>query len=163
RLASASADKTVKVWEAATGQELLTLRGHTNTVTGVAFSPDGQRLASAGSWYDPKTKTVLGEVKVWAAATGQELRTLRRHTREGDGVALSPEGKALASASADGTMKVWAAATGQELRTLRGHTRAVRGVASSPDGQRLASASGDGTVKVWAAATGQELRTLRGH
>jgi WD40 repeat protein len=59
RLASASVDKTVKVWDAATGQEVLTLKGHTGAVSSVAFSPDGTRLASAGA----------GGVKVWDATT----------------------------------------------------------------------------------------------
>ena len=71
RLASASTDRTVKVWDAATGQETLTLKGHTDQVTSVAFSPDGQRLASAS---DDET------VKVWDAATGQEILTLKGHT-----------------------------------------------------------------------------------
>jgi WD40 repeat protein len=67
RLASASEDGTVKVWDADKGQELLTLQGHTNWVSSVAFSPDGRRLASASS-----------EVKVWDAATGQEALTPKR-------------------------------------------------------------------------------------
>ena len=71
RLASASRDGTVKVWDAATGQETLTLKGHTGRVRSVAFSPDGKRLASAS---DDRT------VKVWDAATGQEILTLKGHT-----------------------------------------------------------------------------------
>ena len=99
RLASASHDKTVKVWDAAmVGQEWLTLKGHTNWVRSVAFSPDGKRLASAS--YD---KTI----KVWDAATGQESFTLKGHTGTVCGVAFSPDGKRLASASLDKTVKVW--------------------------------------------------------
>ena len=71
RLASASEDGTVKLWDAATGQETLTLKGHTDIVTSVAFSPDGKRLASASR---------DGTVKVWDAATGQEILTLKGHT-----------------------------------------------------------------------------------
>ena len=142
RLASASRDETVKVWDAATGQETLTLKGHTGGVTSVAFSPDGKRLASAS---EDET------VKVWDAATGQETLTLKGHTGCVTSVAFSPDGKRLASASDDGTVKVWDAATGQETLTLKGHTDAVTSVAFSPDGQRLASASSDGTVKVWDA------------
>ena len=67
RLASAGSDQTVKVWDAATGQETLVLKGHTKHVTSVAFSPDGRRLASASG-----DRTV----KVWDAATGQEILTL---------------------------------------------------------------------------------------
>jgi WD40 repeat protein len=154
RIASASSDGTVKVWEAATGQEALTFRGHTGGVTGVAYSPDGRRLASAG---------IDNTVKVWDAATGQEALTLRGHRSGVTGVAYSPDGRRLATASIDETVKVWEAATGQEVLTLRGHWGAVNGVAYSPDGRRLASASNDRTVKVWEAATGQGAFTLHGH
>ena len=145
---------TVKVWDAATGQETLTLKGHTDGVASVAFSPDGKRLASAGR---------IGTVKVWDAATGQETLTLKGHTSWSTSVAFSPDGQRLASASRRWTVKVWDAATGQETLTLKGHTGCVWSVAFSPDGKRLASASQDRTVKVWDAATGQETLTLKGH
>jgi WD40 repeat protein/serine/threonine protein kinase len=154
RLASASEDKTVRVWDATTGQELGSLKGHPKEVNRVVFSPDGQRLASASGDMT---------VKVWDATTGQELRTLQGHTGEVYCVAYSPDGQRLASAAQDGTVKVWDATTGQELRTLQGHTGEVYCVAFSPDGQRLASASSDKTLKLWDAITGQELRTLQGH
>jgi predicted Zn finger-like uncharacterized protein len=154
RLASAGRDGTVKVWDAVTGRESLTLKGHTNgnTFESVAFSPDGQWLASASS-----DKTV----RVWDAATGQESLTLKGHTGWVSSVAFSPDGQRLASAGK--TVKMWDTATGQELLALKGHTGGVNSVAFSPDGQRLASASGDKTVKVWDAATGQESLTLKGH
>jgi WD40 repeat protein/serine/threonine protein kinase len=137
----------VKVWDAQTGQELLTVKGP-GIVGSVAFSPDGKHVASGS--------------KVWDAQTGQELLDLKG---KGDTrVAYSPDGKRLASASPDDkTVKVWDAQTGQELLTFKGHSSEVRSMAFSPDGKRLASASSDKTVKVWDAQTGQELLTVEGH
>jgi WD40 repeat protein/Flp pilus assembly protein TadD len=152
RLASAGDDKTVRVWDAASGQELLTLKGHTSWVQSVSFSPDGRRLASAG--WDHK-------IRVWDAATGQELLTLKGHSNNATGVSFSPDGRRLASASDDLTVRVWDAATGQELLTLKGHSMRVIGVSFSPDGQRLASASEDQTVRVWDVANGQALLTFK--
>jgi Tol biopolymer transport system component len=154
RLASASADGTVKVWDATSDQAALTLRGHPGQLLCVAFSPDGKHLASAGT-----DKTV----KVWDAASGQVALTLKGHTGGVVSVAFSPDGKRLASGGVDRTVKVWDATSGQEALILQGHTGTVDSVAFSPDGKRLASASGDRTVKVWDATSGQEALTLQGH
>jgi WD40 repeat protein len=86
----------VKIWQAATGQELHTLKGHTNVVQSVAFSPDGQRLASAGDQ----------TLRIWDITGGQELCTLKGDTPVHD-VAFSPDGLLLASAGGDNTVKVW--------------------------------------------------------
>jgi WD40 repeat protein len=150
RLASAGLDKTVTLWDAASGREIRTLKGHTDSVYSVAYSPDGRRLASAGQ---------NGTVRVWDAETGQEIRTLTGRTGWVHSVAFSPDGRRLASAGQDGTVKVWDAETGQEIHTFGGQTGSVWSVSFSPDGRRLASAGGDG-VTLWDAASGQEIRTL---
>ena len=174
-----------RLWDAATGRETLTFKGHDAArSTSVAFSPDGQPLASASG-----DRTV----KVWDAATGQETLTLKGHTgqclergvqprrpaarlrrrgRDGEGlgrrdragnlhsqgpcrrrpgVAFSPDGQRLASASYGGTVHLWDLRTGQETLSLEGHIDVVTSVAFSPDGHRLASASRDRTVKLWDA------------
>jgi hypothetical protein len=105
RLASASLDKTVRVWDVEKGREVLTLQGHSRGVTSVAFSPDGKRLASAGG---------DGTVKVWEASKGQEVLTLQGHAQLLACVAFSPDGRRLAGASSDGTVKVWDASIGDE-------------------------------------------------
>ncbi len=149
-LASASYDKTVKLWNLQ-GEELLTLQGHQDRVNGVAFSPDGQTLASTS--YD-------NTVKLWNLH-GEELLTLQGHQDRVYEVAFSPDSQTLASASGDNTVKLWNL-QGEELLTLQGHQDRVYGVAFSPDGQTLASASGDNTVKLW-NLQGEELLTLQGH
>jgi Tfp pilus assembly protein PilX len=111
RIATASSDKTARLWDAATGQPLATLRGHIDAVTAVVFSPDGKRIATA-SW----DKTA----RLWDAATGQLLVTLSGHNDRVVAVVFSPDGKRLATASSDNTARLWDAATGQPLATIRG-------------------------------------------
>jgi WD40 repeat protein len=133
---------------------LQTLKGHTDRVTSVAFSPDGKLLAS-GSWDNT--------VKLWDVVSGQEVRTLTGHVNHVTNIAFSPDGKLLASGSTDKTVKLWDVASGQEVRTLTSPTDFVTSVAFSPDGKLLASGSWVNTVKLWDVASGQEVRTLTGH
>ena len=134
RLASGSLDRTVKIWDSATGKELFTLKGHAGWVTSVAFSPDGQRLASASS-----DQTV----KLWDSATGKELLALKGHAGPVSSVAFSPNGQRLASASNDQTVKIWDSATGKEPSRPQGPCWSCvwRGVQPWTLAKRLASAS----------------------
>jgi WD40 repeat protein len=88
----------VKIWDSATGKELFALKGHASAVWSVAFSPDGQRLASAS---DDQT------VRIWDSVTGKELFALQGHAGPLRSVAFSPDGQRLASANADGSIHLW--------------------------------------------------------
>jgi serine/threonine protein kinase len=166
---------TVKMWDAHTGQELLTFR----VAPGIAFGPVGKRMASPrGVAISPDGKRLaiplsspgvpFSEIMVRDAQTGKELLTFKGQNIEVTSVAFSPDGKRLASAGwrrengrlAGRAAKIWDAETGRELLTLKGNPKSdhPEGVAFSPDGKRLASGT-----KVWDAQTGQELLTLKGH
>ncbi|KUL81516.1 hypothetical protein ZTR_10187 [Talaromyces verruculosus] len=153
-LASGSGDKTVRLWDTATGDLQQTLKGHSGSINSVAFSPDGQLLAS-GSF----DKTV----RLWDTATGDLQQTLKGHSHSIWSVAFSPDGQLLASSSFDRTVRLWDIATGDLQRTLKGCSNLVWSVAFSPDGQLLASGSDDKTVQLWDIATGDLRRTLKGH
>jgi WD40 repeat protein/serine/threonine protein kinase len=152
-LATSSWDETAKLWDAATGQELLTLRGHPKyTVNAVAFSPDGARIATVGS---------DGKAKVWQVASGRELLVLKGHQGAAESVMFHPDGKSIATAGRDHTARLWNAENGKELVVLRSPA-AVWCAVFSPDGNRLATCSGQ-MVTVWNTTTGRELLTWRAH
>ncbi len=151
---SGSEDKTLKLWDLATGVELRTYTGHSDAVNSVAIAPDG-RTALSGS--EDKT------LKLWDLAGGKELRTFTGHSDRVTGVAIAPDNRTALSGSEDKTLKLWDLASGKELRTFTGHSDAVTCVAISPDGRTALSGSGDKTLKLWDLASGRELRTFAGH
>jgi WD40 repeat protein len=127
------------------------------TLSGAAFSNDAKWLATAGGEMGK-----CGEVALWDLATHKQRQSFPGHSDLALAVALSPDGKTLASAGWDQTVKLWNTVTGKEIATLRGHGKQVWCVAFSPTGKLLASGSADQTVKLWDVATGQERATLRG-
>ena len=154
KIVSGSDDKTIKIWNANTGQCLKTLEGHSYFVNSVAFSPDGKKIVS-GSYG--------GTIKIWNANTGKCLKTLNGHTYSVESVAYSPDGRKIISGSRDKTIKIWDANTGQCLQTLWGHTGSVESVAYSLDGTKIISGSLDKNIKIWNANIGQCFKTLNGH
>jgi WD40 repeat protein len=143
----------IKIWNAASGQEVLPWRGQVHQLQCVAFSPNGRVLASGSG----------NTIKLRAVATGAEMHTLRGHTDLVRGLTFSPDGIRLASAGYDQTVRVWNVVRGEEVATLRGHVGPVNSVAFRAGGQELASASWDGSVKLWAPGRCGEAGVLRGH
>ncbi|KAF7712143.1 Uncharacterized protein PECH_004203, partial [Penicillium ucsense] len=136
------------------GAELEALRGHTESVSSVAFSCDGRLLASGSS-----DQTV----RLWDTATGTLLQILSAHLGPIQSVAFSHDGRLLASGSDDHTVRLWDTATGALQRTYKGHSQVVHSVAFSPNGQLLASSSSDKTILLWDIAKGTLQHTLKGH
>jgi WD40 repeat protein/DNA-binding CsgD family transcriptional regulator len=154
-VAAGDAYGSIRIWQAANGQQFKPLKGHESRVRAVAFSPQNKNLLASGS--EDET------VRLWDVFTGECLKRLPGHTNWVWAVAFSSDGQTLASGSDDYTVKLWDVATGKCLKTLPGHTNRVRSVAFSSDGQILASGSDDYTVKLWDVATGECLQTLEEH
>jgi WD40 repeat protein len=166
-LASAGADRAVRVWDVRTGQQRLAFRGHGASVRSVAFHPDGNRVASCAQSYVPDAagggRDVV-EVKVWDARTGQECLSLTGLKQTVISVAFSPDGKLLATSGRDGALSVRDADTGKVLfsRTVPygdGWSDYGR-VAFSPRGKVLAVLNGASKVRVWDLPLGRELLTV---
>jgi WD40 repeat protein len=152
-LATASGDRTARLWDPATGEHRRTLTGHTRDLWDVAFSPDGRLLATGGE---------DGTARLWDPATGEHRRTLTLtgHTVSETRVAFSPDGRLLATASG-WTVQLWDPTTGQSVGSPV-RTGDVTRMGFSPDGRLLATASG-WTVQLWDPATGELRRALDTH
>ncbi|MGW3653248.1 nSTAND1 domain-containing NTPase [Streptomyces sp. NPDC000878] len=153
-LASAGADRTVRLWDATTDKFRTSLKGHTDEVNAVAFSPDGATLATAG---DDKT------VRLWDLDTRKTITTLRGHTDTVNAVAFSPDGATLATGSDDKTVRLWDLDTRRTITTLEEHTEPVTSVAFNPRHNTLATGSDDKTVILWDLATRKTRVTLKEH
>ncbi|HLP89637.1 MAG TPA: caspase family protein [Nostocaceae cyanobacterium] len=151
-VASGSSDSNIKLWNICTGRQIYNLNGPANSHVGlvksffsdnivytVAFSPDGQTLASGGE---------KQPIKLWRLSNGELKTMLTRHSTDVYTVAFSPDGKTLASGSADGTIRIWDLYTGEPTFNL-GHSDSVYSLAFSPNGQMMVSGSKDKTIKVW--------------
>jgi WD40 repeat protein len=166
-VASAGTDRTVRVWRAKDRQDVAVLHGHTGTVTGVAFAPDGHRLASLS------VERAFGDdtVRVWEVAPEATLPVLRGHTSYVYPVAFSPDGRwiasggwdeAVAGKGAHPSLRLWDAATGEPCAILP-HPGIVRTLAFGPDGRWLVSGGdGDDRFRIWDVATARVRKAIRG-
>jgi len=153
QLYAGSMNKTIKMFDADTGDCVRTFSGHTDMVNSLALSDDGNMLLSCGDQ----------TVRLWDTATGTCLKVLQGHRDGIHSVAMSPDGKWGLSGSADSTVKLWDLAAGTCARTLEGHSFVVKSVTLSPDARYALSASMDLTLRLWDLATGACIHILSGH
>ena len=152
--ASGETDLREFAWHWLWGQchaEVRTFAGHADEVFGVAFSPDGQSLATCSK---------DGTVRIWNAATGDCRHVLSNHTDEVTCLAFSPDGTVLATGSEDHRVILWNPLTGEPLTMLEAHEDHILAVAFSRDGRQLASGGRDNCVRVWNLATQEQITVL---
>jgi WD40 repeat protein len=153
KIASASFDQSIKVWNYQTGELIRVITENSGVVYTLAFSGYHNLLAQGGSEHN---------IKLWDLETGALVEICKEHSGSVRAIAITNDGKTLASGSYDGTIKLWNLETAQEIRTFTKHTGTVSAIAFSRDGQILASGGGDGIVKLWHWSTGQLLHSLCG-
>ena len=163
-LATGGADRSIRLWDVATRQQISVLQGPKNAarcrrqqpaaILAVAYSPDGNSVATASE---------DGQVSVYGLSPPGLSRSWIAHADAAAALAFSPDGKTLVSGGYDKLIKFWNPATGELVRSLTGHTGWVVSLAFSHDGQTLASGSYDRSIRLWNVADGVERRALTGH
>ncbi|MBP7962796.1 MAG: CHAT domain-containing protein [Caldilineaceae bacterium] len=154
RAVSASSDRTVRVWDLESGENVATLMGHESLVTSVAVTPDGRRAVSA---------SIAGTVRVWDLGSGKSIATQMGHKVPVIAVTLTPDGKRVVSALSDGTVRVWDLGGGESTAKMIDKKTAVMSVVVTLDGRRAVSSLSDGTLRVWDLDSGASVATLAGH
>ncbi|MBS0587449.1 MAG: caspase family protein [Proteobacteria bacterium] len=166
-LISASNDKTVRVWDIASGKTLRILRGqigpgNEGKIYAAALSPDNRWLA-LGGWLHPECAGQCGNIRLIDFASGQVVRLLQGHQNVILSLAFSADGRRLVSGSFDNTARIWDVTSDQSLYTLSGHRDHIYAVAFSPDGRLVVTGSLDHSLKLWHSTSGKLLNNLHGH
>ena len=151
--ATASWDRTVRLWDLETGKTLRIFR-HSSPVNAVAFAEDGKTLLAGG--HD-------GKIQVWNTQTGFSKGALEGHFMGITGLTVSPDGRRVLSSSIDKSMRLWELAAMKEVRTFKKHDGQVFAAAFSPDAKTALSAGRDGAVIQWNLETGKPLNTIQAH
>ena len=155
RLLASALEKEIEVWDVGTGQARASFVGLANmTQRGLAFSPEGDRLAFIGP---------PNSVEIWSLQDHRRLAIYKGHRGAVTAIVFSPRGDRVATGSTDETVKIWDSSTGEEIRNLKGSPSAAASLAFSPDGRCLLASGPDNSVLVWDLERGSEVRTLRGH
>ncbi|HMV46628.1 MAG TPA: caspase family protein [Blastocatellia bacterium] len=152
KLVTGSSDQSIKVWNAATRNQIVKLSGHTAEVRALAVSADGKWLASGAA---------DGAIKIWQTGDWREVQTLKGHEGAVFALAFSNDGKRLASGGADKTVKLWNTANWQSVQTIN-DTATVYSLTFSADDRQLAAGNADAAIKLLDAASGTIVKTLTG-
>lgn len=143
-----------EIRDAATGNLLASMIGHSSTLTSAKFSPDGSRLI---------TSSTDSSARLWEVNSGKLLLNLGPHNGYVYAADFSPDGKKIVTVSDDRVVRIWDAISGQLLFRLAGHTASVISMAFSPDGKQIVTGSTDGMVIIWDLFKGSLLKGLSGH
>ncbi len=152
-IASASNDKTARIWNASNGALLQILHGHNTSVNSVQFCPNDQLIATASNDHT---------IKIWDVETGTLLKTLNGHNDNVNYAAFNNDGTLIVSASDDNTIRIWDTETGTVLRAIEQSGR-INSAIFSPNGQLIASTSDNNQIKLWDSSLGTLVNTLYGH
>jgi WD40 repeat protein len=156
RMATASFDHTIKIWDVESGRVVRTFSGHQDKVLALAYSADGRRLASAG---------LDGTARIWDTESGRTIASVTSHNRCVQGIAFTPDGRRMISCGEAGVAEVWKTSDGVLERTIgvEPERMPLYATAVSPDGRTLALAGLDGRIRLHDLATRKPQRVLEGH
>ncbi len=164
-VAASYGDRSVRIFDIGKKSEVQALKGPAKDAKGLAQYKSlvyaGDQVFVGTGWWNDKKKAREGEIRAWDAKTGKSGKALAGHILDIEGLAISKDGKFLASASEDQTVKIWDLSKGADTITIKGHTDSVTNAAFSPDGKQLVTTSKDKTLRVWDIAGAKELASFK--